>query len=154
MMASDLLYFPTNGQYWPIENSIYAQYYGQCPNPCRKYHISSALEGAEHAAAIVLPYLVQREIFHKIVKSQSMLSRQMAGKQAGKFITVYMPAHVEHRNAVVAEIGALLSAARERGQISPSPTMPRSRPYSHVFIETPLDEGCFIYGGSIVDPTA
>lgn len=152
-MATDVFYFPSNGQYVPIPSTIYAQYYCQCPNPCRKYHVSSALEGADEVASIVLPYLAQREIFHKVVKSKSLLSKQMAGVQAGKFITVYMSPHVEHRNAVLATLGELLIAANREGRIQPSPRIPRSRPHVNLFIETPIDEGCFIYGGSIVDPT-
>lgn len=152
-MASDLRYFPSDGPYWPVEATIYAQYLGDVPNPCRKYHISSALEGAEIVASIVLPELVRRDIFHKVVKSRSLLSRQLAGDQAGKFITLYMSPHVTHRNPVIASLGEALLAAHRKGLVHPGPKAPRSRPYRHVFIEMPLDEGCFIYGGDVVDPT-
>lgn len=152
-MATDVIYFPSNGQYWPVSETIYAQYRGECPNPCRKYHISSDLAEAEYLARIVLPYLIDRGVFHKVVRSKSLLAKQMAGQQAGKFITMYMPAHVEHRNTVITELGILLRNAHDKGLAVPGPTIPRSRPYRHVFIETPIDETGFIYGGSIVDPT-
>jgi hypothetical protein len=152
-MPTDPHYFPNDGQYVPIPDSIYAQYYGDCPNPCRKYHVSSALDGAETVAGIVLPFLARREIFHKVVKSRSLLSRQTTGKQAGKFITIYMNPHVSHRNGVIDSLGGLLAQAHAAGTIAPCPTIPKSRPYAHLFIETPLDPAGFIYGGSIVDPT-
>ena len=154
-MPSDIQYYPNNGQYIPILSTIYAQYYdyGQCPNPCRKYHISSALDGAEEVAGLVLPYLASRKIFHKVVKARSLLSKQTSGSQAGKFITIYMNANVEHRNAVIRELGTRLAdLSRERG-VKPCPTVPKSRGYSHVFIEQPLDDGMFIYGGFVCDPS-
>lgn len=119
-MASDLRYFPSDGPYWPVEATIYAQYLGDVPNPCRKYHISSALEGAEIVASIVLPELVRRDIFHKVVKSRSLLSRQLAGDQAGKFITLYMSPHVTHRNPVIASLGEALLAAHRKGLVHPA----------------------------------
>lgn len=152
-MASDVLYYPSNGQYWPVESTIYAQYYGSCPNPCRKYHVASALEGADIVAGIVLPYLASREIYHKVVKSRSLLSKQLSGKQAGKFITIYMQAHVSLRNPTLQTLGKLLGEAEQDGRISQGPKIPRSRPYSNIFIEMPIDSAGFIYGGSIVDPT-
>ena len=74
-MAADIHYYPSNGQYWPVPSTIYAQFHGPCPNPCRKYHVSSALEGAELVAALALPFLASRQIFHKVVKSRSLLAR-------------------------------------------------------------------------------
>jgi hypothetical protein len=152
-MPEDIRYFPSNGQYWSVPGTIYAQYVGECPNPCRKYHISSALSGAETVASIVLPFLASREIFHKVVQSKSFLAKQTDGNQVGKFITIYMNANVSHRNAVIEELASRLSAARLNGNIQPCPRLPRSRAYSHVFIEQPLDEGMFIYGGFICDPS-
>lgn len=152
-MASDALYYPDNGRYVPIPTSIYAQYLGQCPNPCRKYHVSSAVEGAETVSAIVLPFLDSRQIFHKIVKSKSQLLRQLAGVQAGKFITIYMNAGVSLRNPELFALGQLLGDAMRKGQVHPGPRIPTSRPYANVFIEMPIDDAGFIYGGSVVDPT-
>jgi hypothetical protein len=101
----------------------------------------------------VLPRLASLDVFHKVVKSQSLLAKQTEGKQAGKFITVYMRPHVPHRNQLITDLGELLARERRAGHIEPCPRIPRSRPYGHVFIETPLDEEGFIFGGSICDPT-
>lgn len=152
-MNTDISYYPADGNYWVPEKSMFAQYLGDYPTPCRKYHVSSALEGAELVSATVLPYLAKRRVFHKVVRSRSCLSKQMASDQAGKFITVYLPAHVEHRNALLLDLGEVLLAMHEQGLIHPSPRIPRSRPHHHLFIETPIDRGGFIYGGAIVDPT-
>lgn len=152
-MATDLQYYPSNGQYIPIPGTIYAQFYGQCPNPCRKYHVSSALDSAEEVAGLVLPYLASRGIFHKVVKSQSLLSKQTSGSQAGKFITIYMNPNVEQHNGVIKELGSRLAAMGRDRNVIPCPTVPKSRSYSHVFIEQPLDEGMFIYGGFVCDPS-
>jgi hypothetical protein len=153
-MAGDTVYFPSNGQYLPDPYSIYAQYYVDSPNPCRKYHVSSALEGAGIVAGIVLPVLAARDICHKVVKSHSFLSKQTEGKQVGKFITIYMSANVPQRNAVIEQLGQLLGAARAAGRIHPCHTVPKSRPYAHVFMEQPLDEAMFIYGGFVCSPHA
>jgi hypothetical protein len=151
-VPTDIQYFPSNGQYWAVPNSIYAQYFGQCPDPCRKYHVSSALEGAEAVAALVLPYLASREIFHKVVKSRSWLAKQTEGSQVGKFITIYMNPNVAQRNAVIAELGANLVALQQRANVRPCHSVPKSRRHAHVFIEQPLDEAMFIYGGFVCDP--
>ena len=153
-MASDLSYYPRSGLYWETPNTIYAQYRGgDCPNPCRKYHVSSALDGAEHVSALVLPYLAERKLFHKVVRSRSCLTRQSAGDQAGKFITIYMPAYVAHKNRVISALGAMLATLQGSGRARPSPTVPKSRAYSHVFIEQPLAEAMFTYGGFVCDPS-
>jgi hypothetical protein len=156
-MASEPQYFPNNGQYIPIPTSIYAQYYdyNKCPNPCRKYHISTDINGAEEVARLVLPYLLKREIFHKIVKTQGDLARQTAGVQAGKFITIYMNPEAEHKNSIILELGELLGVASKQGIIFPCPRIPMLRKYSNnpYFREMPIDNEFFIYGGFICDPT-
>src|SRR5262249_28924488 len=152
LVARETQYFPSDGQYWAVPATIYAQCVGECPNPCRKYHVSSAIEGAETVASIVLPFLAARKVF-QVVKSRSLLAKQTDGNQVGKFITIYMNANVAHRNSVITELGSRLNAARLEGRIEPSGRVPRSRAYSHVFIEQPLDEGLFIYGGFVTDPS-
>lgn len=152
-MASEPTYYPSNGLYISIPETIYAQYYTQCPNPCRKYHVSSDITGASDVSRIVLPYLAKLDIFHKIVKTQGQLAKQTAGSQAGKFITIYMSSNVAHKNSVVMTLGRNLAEASKTTKIHPCPTIPRSRRYSHVFIEQPIDEEMFIYGGFICDPS-
>lgn len=104
-------------------------------------------------AGAVLPLLSNKRIFHKVVSSESFLVRQMAGDQAGKFITIYMNANVEQINPTIIELGDILEQLKKQSGASPSPRIPRSRSYRHVFIEQPLDKGMFIYGGFIIDPT-
>ncbi|WP_339723376.1 hypothetical protein [uncultured Paraglaciecola sp.] len=152
-MAEEIKFYPNDGTYWCPTNSFYAQYLGNAPNPCRKYHISSDIPSAETIASVVLPYLSQRRIVHKVVSTMSFLNRQSAGKQAGKFITIYMNEFVSQVNQDIVNLGAVLSQLSEQQGIRPSPRVPRTRGFSHVFIEQPLDEGMFIYGGFIVDPT-
>lgn len=79
--------------------------------------------------------------------------KQTAGQQVGKFITVYMSPIVGQRNSVITELGTRLNAARREGHIEPCARVPRSRAHLHVFIEQPLDEGLFIYGGFVSDPS-
>jgi hypothetical protein len=153
LMSGDTQYFPTDGPYWPTPYTIYAQYAGSCPNPCRKYHVSSDVPSAELVAKTVLPYLAARRIMHKVVQRRSLLVQQMAGDQAGKFITIYMKSNVEHVNRVIQELGEALGMLRTARGIQPSPRIPRARSYSHVFIEQPLDREMFIYGGFICDPS-
>ncbi len=158
-MATDPRYFPANGAYVAVPGTIYAQYLGDCPNPCRKYHVSTAVDGAESVAGLVLPYLAARRIFHKVVQSRSLLVRQTYkdektyGDQAGKFISIYMPANVEQRNDTIRELGQRLSALAKQQPVTPCPRIPRSRSYGHVFAEQPLDEDFFIYGGFLCDPS-
>jgi hypothetical protein len=158
-MANDTRFFPTSGSYIAVPGTIYAQYLGVCPNPCRKYHVSSAIESAEAVANITLPFLASHRIFHKIVQSRSMLVKQTYkdketfGDQAGKFITIYMDPNVEQRNSVIRGLADLLSALAKEQSVEPCPRIPRSRSYSHVFAEQPLDENFFIYGGFHCDPT-
>jgi hypothetical protein len=97
-VPADLLYYPIDGQYWANLRTIYAQYRrANAPNPCRKYHVSADVDGAEHVVA-ALPYLAAQQVAHKVVQSRSALVGQSAGNQAGKFITIYMPAEVTQKN--------------------------------------------------------
>lgn len=136
----------------PIPGTIYAFSRGNPPNPCRKYHISSDIDGASLVAEEVLSYLSEKRIFHKIVQHQAFLAKQTAGDQSGKFITVYMQSNVEHQNAVILEIGNRLASLQQKGFARPCRNPPKSRQHHHVFIEQPLDEKMFIYGGFICDP--
>ncbi len=150
---SSNLYFLTDGEYIPDPFSIYAHYYHthDYPNPCRKYHISSDIDSAKEIAESVLPYLASRKIHHKVVKSQPLLIQQSTGDQAGKFITVYMNANVEHVNAVIRAVGTLLATLKYEHSIKPCSTIPKSRRYTHLFMEQPLDDNLFIYGGFVCD---
>src|SRR5689334_13353604 len=97
-MATDMHYYSASAGYVRMPGTIYAVYETVLPNPCRKYHISSDLQSAERVAAIVLPFLAQRKVYHKVVQSTSLLDKQMGGMQAGKFITAYLPSHLEQKN--------------------------------------------------------
>lgn len=151
---SSNLYFPTDGEYIPDPFSIYAHYYHthDCPNPCRKYHISSDIDSAKKIAESVLPYLASRKIHHKVVKNQPLLIQQSTGDQAGKFITVYMSANMEHVNVIIRAVGTLLATLKHEHSIKPCPTVPKSRRYAHLFMEQPLDDNLFIYGGFVCNP--
>lgn len=151
-MATDPRYYPAGAGYLPMPGTIYAFYETVLPIPCRKYHISSDLPSAQAVAAVVLPVLVRHAVCHKVVRCASLLERQMAGPQAGKFITAYLPPHLEQRNALIQRLGELLWSAHQQHGIEASPRVPRARQTDHAFIELPLDRGCFIYGGGIVDP--
>lgn len=152
-MEHDVRYYPNDGSYWPSPRSIYAQWVEvNSPNPCRKYHVSSNVPSAKMVADSVLPLLVENEVCHKVVKTQSLLSSQMQGAQAGKFITLYMHGQVEHVNATIQEISRRLAELKEAHGIQPSPVVPKSRQYQHVFMELPLDENLFVYGGFVCDP--
>jgi hypothetical protein len=152
-MNENTQYYPNNGRYVAPAGTIYAQYVCPVPNPCRKYHVSASLPSAEAVANLVLPYLSSRKILHKVVKNRSLLTAQGQGDQAGKFITIYMNGNVPQRNATIAELGTALADLKRREQVQPSPRVPRSRGYSHLFIEQPLDEEMFIYGGFVCDPS-
>jgi hypothetical protein len=152
-MSTITQYYPNDGTYFAPESSIYAEIISSCPNPCRKYHISSDIDSALRVAAAVLPLLVERRVHHKIVKNEHLLRRQMAGSQAGKFITLYMSANLEQRNRIIEEIARRLDFVKTQFGINPSPIVPKSRTYNHIFMEQPLDENMFIYGGFITDPT-
>lgn len=150
-MSEDPRYYPDNGEYWLPERSIYAQFRAAIPKRCRKYHISSDVPSAAMVAGLVLPILSEKRILHKVVARESLLNRQMAGKQAGKFITVYMAANSEQKNPTIAELGEKLAQLRRDSGAQPSPRIPRARMYCHVFIEQPLDDGLFIYGGFLAN---
>ena len=145
-------FFPSDGSYFPT--GIYAQFLGaDIPALCRKYHISSAPFCAASVAGLVLPILRARKALHKVVRSADLLQRQMLGAQAGKFITLYLPVEGEAKGPLIQELGeGLAELARSTGA-EPSPILPRSRAYKHVFAEMPLDPAMFIYGGFVVDPT-
>ncbi|MGD8276973.1 MAG: hypothetical protein PVH00_03055 [Gemmatimonadota bacterium] len=153
-MPSDDLYYPADGSYYAPYDGMYAQCLIEVPNPCRKYHISSDMASAGRIAGAVLPHLVEMEVAHKVVRSRSALARQMQGRQAGKFITLYMTVTDDLRNPVIRSLAERLGAEKRAHGIRPSPTVPKSRRYSHVFIELPLDDNMFIYGGFITDPSA
>ena len=152
-MTHDVRYYPTDGSYFAAPDTIYAQWMEvNSPNPCRKYHISSNVPSAKIVADTVLPMLVVSQVCHKVVKTETLLRSQMQRSQAGKFITLYMHSTVEHLNATIQEIAERLAALKAAQGIQPSPVVPRSRIYQHVFMEMPLDEGMFIYGGFVCDP--
>jgi len=157
-ISADFNYYPDNGHYSPIPGTVFAQYsstgnYEACPNPCRKYHVSSELNGAEIVASIVLPVLALQRISHKVVRSRSRLATLNEGLQVGKFITIYMNGNVIPKNELIKELGSLLCAAKAAGKkIHPSLTLPKARAYSHQFIEAPIDAEMFIYGGYVCDP--
>ena len=84
-MAQDTRYYPEDQAYFAAPDTIYAEWMGvDCPNPCRKYHISSAVQSAKRIADAILPYLVHANVHHKVVKTQCLLQKQMQGRQAGK----------------------------------------------------------------------
>ena len=147
-----IIFYPTDGTYRVSERSIYAQFIGNPPDPCRKYHVSADLKSARLVATSVLPYLTENRIFHKVVANDSYLSRQFVGSQAGKFITIYMDQFVEQRNNVILELGKILQQLQTTDGIEPCAKIPRSRAYKHIFIEQPLDPAMFIYGGFIISP--
>ena len=133
---------------------------GEIPNPCRKYHISSAISCAHLVAKIALPILREAYIHHKIVKDTSTLHSQTWGEdadQAGKFITVYMNPRVEFRNELLQEINVELQNAQE---VRPGPKLPtmrlgRSGPEETRVFETSVfsgPKGPFIFGGFVINP--
>ena len=148
----DQLYYP-NDSYTPWPGTVFAvwnQGPRKPPNPCRKYHVSADLGSAAGVAAVTLPILRSLRLYHKVVQCESDLKAMQRGDQAGKFITIYAPTNFTDATLVDGLGGALAKA----GNLRPSPTVPRARQYKHVFIERPLDEGMFIYGGYETDPTA
>ncbi len=152
-MATDVRYYPTDGAYLVAPGSIYAQWEASyLPNPCRKYHISADIPSAKMVADAVLPFAVEQEVFHKVVMTESLLRRQMEGDQAGKFITLYMHSQVEPRNPTIQEIARILGELKAEHGIRPSPNVPKSRRYEHLFMELGLDQNMFIYGGFVCDP--
>ena len=133
---------------------------GDIPNPCRKYHISSAIYCAHLVAKRVLPILREVYIHHKIVKDTSLLHRQTWGEdadQAGKFITVYMNPGVEPRNALLQEINVELQNAQDvwPGPMRPTMRLGRSESEETRVFETAVfsgPKGPFIFGGFLINP--
>ncbi|MGI9417837.1 MAG: hypothetical protein ACR2RA_08380 [Geminicoccaceae bacterium] len=149
---TDVTYFPSDMGYSVSSGNIYATYRRvRYPERCRKYHISSNIPSAPVIAETVLPYLREQQVGHKVVRNQSFLVRQTMGKQAGKFITIYMNSGVDQMNPVISTIRDMLVDLRTRHPIGPCPWLPRYRPLKHIFIEQPLDEHLFIYGGFEAD---
>lgn len=148
---ADEIYHPTDGSYVAFPG-IFATWLGaHCdpPNPCRKYHVSSALGCAGGVAAAVLPVLRDMRLNHKVVRRRSGYARMQAGDQAGKFITIYAALNIDHEGLVAAIDGAVAG----HPELAPSPTVPRSRRHHHVFAEQPWGERMFLYGGYETDPS-
>lgn len=154
-MATDERYFPA-----PTDDVIYvvafSHYFatwlnpfGDAPNPCRKYHVSTEIGCAGALAQVALPILRAMRLCHKVVRSRSRLEEIQAGDQAGKFITVYAPPNLAEGDLVDRLGGALADTPGLR----PSPRIPRARRFNHAFIERPVDERMFIYGGFETDPS-
>lgn len=143
-------FYPSNGSYWGTPTWLYAQFHGEVPNPHRKYHVSADHSSAEIIAKKCLAYLRENDVMHKVVRNRECLERQSNGEHAGKFITIYMPENVEVMNPIITGLAAILSDLEQNHGAKPSPNVPRSRHYSHQFIERPLDlPAMFIYGGHI-----
>jgi hypothetical protein len=160
--SGEMLFYPLDGQYVVFPGSIYATYLidADCPNPCRKYHISSAVTCGHAVANIVLPILRETNTHHKIVRDWQSLLRQTDGDfadQAGKFITVYMRPGVGFRNALLQAINVELQNARGTMPCPKQPTLRLGRggPEDTRIYETPVfsgPKGPFIFGGFVVDP--
>lgn len=150
-MATDELYYPRDGTYFPFPGvfATWANPFGDAPRPCRKYHVSSEIACAGALAAVALPVLREMRLCHKVVQSRSRLERLQSGSQAGKFITIYTPPHLAEGELIERLGGALAQTPGLR----PSPTIPRARQLAHVFMERPVDERMFIYGGFETDPS-
>ena len=150
-----MLFYPLDGQYVVFPGSIYATYLidADCPNPCRKYHISSAVTCGHAVANIVLPILRETNTHHKIVRDWQSLLRQTDGDfadQAGKFITVYMRPGVGFRNALLQAINVELQNARGTMPCPKQPTLRLGRggPEDTRIYETPVfsgPKGCLLY---------
>lgn len=157
-----MLFYPLDGGYISNPRTIYAEYLidEHCPNPCRKYHISSAISCGHSVADIVLPILRSNNIHHKIVKDWPSFLRQTDGDladQAGKFITVYMNNRVELRNALLQDINVQLQNAQGAMPCPKQPTLRlgRSGLEDTRIFETPVfsgPKGPFIFGGFQIDP--
>ncbi|HUG61416.1 MAG TPA: hypothetical protein VMP03_06205 [Methylomirabilota bacterium] len=145
-----IVFFPRDGSYLAFPG-VFATWlcpHGDAPNPCRKYHVSSDISCAAGVAAVALPILRELGLYHKVVRMPADYARMQTGNQAGKFITIYAPLNIQH-DALVSRLGDALSGTPG---LRPSPTIPRSRRYRHVFAEQPLDRGMFVYGGFETDP--
>lgn len=150
-MARSTQYYPNDLTYFPNPFNIYANILtlGDCPDPCRKYHISSDIRSAKTVADAVLQLLRVHRIYHKVVKNEELLTSQTEGKQAGKFITLYMEPSVDQWNHAISAIAEKLGELKRSQGIRPCDSIPRSRRFRHLFIEQPLDDNMFIYGGYV-----
>ncbi|MCP5420119.1 MAG: hypothetical protein H6970_13785 [Gammaproteobacteria bacterium] len=163
-MSSYLPYHPVDGSYVQIPRSIYSQYYDEempgLPVPCRKYHISSDVGSARTIANLVLPYLVQRQIHHKVVSNFNFLIEQTIGHeydQAGKFITVYMDSRVDQQNEIMETLNRRFEETSGIRPCESWPTRRRRKGEENVTreYEEPVyrnRQGVFIFGGFICDP--
>lgn len=154
-------YYSRADGYLPNERTIYADWITDIPNPCRKYHISSATFCAHIVAEIVLPILREVDIYHKIVQNYRFLVDQTYGvhaDQAGKFITVYMDPGVEFQNEILLELNEKLQNSAQG--VQPGPKWPTRRlgpsgPEDTRIFEDPVfsgPKGPFIFGGFQIDP--
>ena len=73
-----------------------------------KLHVSVHESYAEVAARSVLPKLREMRVAHKVVRNLEQYRRQLAGKQGGKFITIYTTGQ-ERAQQVVAALEEELS---------------------------------------------
>ncbi|MCB1826584.1 MAG: hypothetical protein KDJ54_19200 [Candidatus Competibacteraceae bacterium] len=162
-MSSDIRYF-VKGQYIVNPFTIYADYiHADCPEPlCRKYHISSEIDSAQAIAEIALPYLMSRDIYHKVVQNKTFLIQQTTGihrAQRGKFITVYMDAAVAVHNPVMNGLFHQLVTAAGWIKEGPRPMLRLNDngPDATLILEEPVYNAPhgrrFIYGGFECDPT-
>ena len=85
-----------------------------------KLHISVSIESAHRVADIVMPILQKMDIHHKIVTYMMSLKNQMAGDQAGKFITIYTRSN-EEASQIVAALERVLGEQKKAGSILPGP---------------------------------
>ena len=154
-MTTDEVYWSWDDGYAPFP-TIFATWnhpvydIGKPPNPCRKYHVSSEVACAGAVARVALPILREMKLYHKIVKSRSQLTTLQAGDQAGKFITIYATVD-QSEGDVVKRLGPALAAVPN---LRPSRSPPRYRQLKSMFMEQPLDDRMFIYGGYVTDPNA
>ncbi|NJN45545.1 MAG: hypothetical protein HC808_02565 [Candidatus Competibacteraceae bacterium] len=121
-MSSEIYY--ERGKYIAPPTTIYAEWFGvDIPNPCRKYHITAAVESGRAVVDIVLPYLKSVKIGHKVVQNRAFHCQQTSGiyrESIGKFITVYMPPSFGEKNQIMTGLFVELVRAAESG-VKPGP---------------------------------
>ncbi|MBT8335156.1 MAG: hypothetical protein KJO11_01040 [Gemmatimonadetes bacterium] len=83
-----------------------------------KIHLSATLSEAQRVADAVLPLLRDMQIYHKVRPDHASYEAMNAGRQQGKFITVYVGPLQEKFLSVAKELDALLTAH----QFTPGPT--------------------------------
>ncbi|MEZ5582821.1 MAG: hypothetical protein R3F37_08675 [Candidatus Competibacteraceae bacterium] len=160
-MSADI-YF-VRGKYIVDPRTIYAYWFEvDCPNPCRKYHITAAVESAKAVAEIVLPLLKSAGIHHKVVQNRTFLCQQTSGiyrDSIGKFITVYMPPEFGEKNRIMSGLFVELLRAAESG-VKPGP-WPLFRHQEYAPDQTKVFEKpvylapankTFIFGGYVCNP--